>query len=163
MSVVGGSLDAHLDATVRDLLALEPRLGPVLLVVACGRNAGLYERLRHAPGSSPCPGADDLPDLIRVVDCVVQNSGGFTTLRRSAPAPPGVVPVPVRAWGDQRVGARPLGMAAWPRTPEELEALGAALARGPGVCAARWTGRPELVDVLAGWADHRPEPLEAVG
>lgn len=164
--VVGGSLGiGELETTAREVLALSERLGPVLPVVACGQNTALFERLRRTPDVVALPWRDDLPDLIRAVDCVVQNSGGFTTLETLRAGTPLISYRCLPGHGEANAAAlERSGLASWPRTAEQLRGtLAATLVAGSLGATVGWQGRPELVDVLVGDGGRAGGALEAVG
>lgn len=53
-------------------------------VVVCGRNDALCDRLRHKGFPHVFGWVDDMPQLMRACDVVVQNAGGLTTLEALA-------------------------------------------------------------------------------
>lgn len=62
--------------TVHDLLAT----GLVTPVVVCGANHALRRRVRAVSGAIALGWVDDMADLMRACDVVVQNAGGLTSL-----------------------------------------------------------------------------------
>ncbi|MFI5612117.1 glycosyltransferase [Amycolatopsis sp. NPDC051903] len=127
--VVSGSWGVgEVERTVADLRAD----GTAEPVVVCGRNDALRQRLAetvpHVFGW-----VDDMADLIRACDVVVQNAGGLTTSEALASG------VPVLTYrclpGHGRANAAVLdeaGTVPWVRSPDELgAALRAALAPVP--------------------------------
>ena len=83
--VTGGSLGiGELERSARDIA----ETGLAVPVVLCGENISLYRRLGSSSSLLRLGWRDDLPDVIRAVDCVVQNSGGFTSLETIAAGTP---------------------------------------------------------------------------
>lgn len=130
--VVGGSLGiGELERTACEVRAS----GLATPVVACGTNEVLRERLANEPGVVSLGWRDDLPALLQVVDCVVQNSGGFTTWEALAAGTPVVSWRPLPGHGVTNADAlRRAGLVAWPRDLRALETwLGLELGPEPDV------------------------------
>ncbi|MFI5625082.1 galactosyldiacylglycerol synthase [Nocardioides sp. NPDC051685] len=145
--VTGGSLGmGQLEATARDLLAHSP-MTPVVL---CGTDARLRRRLGRIPGVVALGWRDDIPDLMRACDHVVQNAGGFTSLEALASGAPVVTYRPLPGHGvANSVNLEAAGLIPWARTPQELSRLLA------GASPADRHNRlpqdaPEVVDLLLG-------------
>jgi processive 1,2-diacylglycerol beta-glucosyltransferase len=126
--VTGGSLGiGELEQTARDIL----RTGTTTPVVACGTNQSLRQRLAEIPGVVALGWRDDLPDVIAVCDCVVQNAGGFTSLEALAAGTPVVTYRPIPGHGvTNAANLERAGLATWARTEDDLrrvlvEVLGA--------------------------------------
>lgn len=145
--VTGGSLGmGQLEATARDLLA-HSRMTPVVL---CGTDARLRRRLGRIPGVVALGWRDDIPELMRACDHVVQNAGGFTSLEALASGTPVVTYRPLPGHGvANSVNLEAAGLIPWARTPQELSVLLA------GASPAERHSRlpqdaPEVVDLLLG-------------
>jgi UDP-N-acetylglucosamine:LPS N-acetylglucosamine transferase len=125
--VVSGSWGVgQVDRTTADIAAS----GAAVPVVVCGRNEALRARLTAAGHPHVLGWVDDMAELIRACDIVVQNAGGLTAAEARASA------VPVLTYrclpGHGRTNAAALdadGTVPWIRTPRDLpRALAAALA-----------------------------------
>jgi UDP-N-acetylglucosamine:LPS N-acetylglucosamine transferase len=99
-------------------------------VVVCGRNSALLHRLRQAGHPHVFGWIDDMPELIRACDVVVQNAGGLTTSEALAC---GLPVITYRCLpGHGRSNAWVLdqeGMVPWIRRSEDLPAALAAPVR----------------------------------
>jgi processive 1,2-diacylglycerol beta-glucosyltransferase len=146
--VVGGSHGVgDLEATAADVAAS----GLAHPVVLCGHNTRLRQRLEGRLGVVALGWRDDIPDLMRASDCVVQNAGGFTSLEALA------IGVPVLSYrclpGHGTANAVALeraGLVPWARSVAELtRLLGAALSSVATDLPVR-TAAPDLLTVLAG-------------
>ncbi|NYD40911.1 MGDG synthase family glycosyltransferase [Nocardioides panaciterrulae] len=127
--VVGGSLGiGELTESARDIAAT----GLAVPVVVTGRNEALHERLRSVPGIVSLGWRDDLEELIKAADVVVQNSGGFTSLQTLAAGTPLISYRDLPGHGTTNAEAlAAAGAATFVRDPADLApALEAALARG---------------------------------
>ncbi|MGZ4455194.1 MAG: MGDG synthase family glycosyltransferase [Nocardioides sp.] len=116
--VVGGSLGiGELTATAQDVLAT----GLAVPVVVCGHNAGLRQRLEQVPGVVALGWRDDLPGLLRIADCVIQNAGGFTSLEALAAGVPVLTYRCLPGHGQTNAAAlEEAGMVPWAREPGDL-------------------------------------------
>lgn len=158
--VTGGSLGiGELERAARDVAAS----GVMMPVVACGENGALARHLDRA-GITALGWRDDLRDVIDSCHCVVQNAGGFTSLEALASGTPVLTYLPIPGHGVTNAESlEEAGLAAWPRTSDELRtALARALhgARRPLV-----TDAPSVVDVLtaSSWeALAGPAPVPVV-
>lgn len=145
--VAGGSegagdiLAAALD--VRDNSAATP-------VVLCGRNERLRRRIEDIDGVVAVGWIDGLATAIRAADCVIQNSGGFTTLETLALGTPLISYRCLPGHGQSSARAlQTEGLAVWPRTPLALGfAVQIALRKGHTGAPRAWSGRPALLDAL---------------
>ena len=146
--VVGGSEGVgDLARTAREIRDS----GVAVPVVICGRNDRLRSMLAAEPGIVTLGWLDGLSRAIAASDCVVQNSGGFTTLETLALGVPLVSYRCLPGHGEENARAlQSEGMAPWPQTPAALaDAIGRALLRPAATAAAAWPGRPQLLGVLA--------------
>lgn len=96
--------------------------GAAIPVAACGRNSALRDRLLASGHRHVFGWIDDMPQLLRAVDVVVQNAGGLTTSEALATG------LPVLTYrclpGHGRANAAALdriGLVPWIRAREELE------------------------------------------
>lgn len=145
--VTGGSLGiGQLTRAAADITAT----GLARPVVLCGQNHSLYRRLGAMPSVVRLGWRDDLPDVLRAVDCVVQNSGGFTSLETLAAGTPALsyrcLP------GHGRTNAAALdqaGLIPWVRHKSQLRG-GLALALATGRVAGRTHAAsvPDVIDVV---------------
>jgi len=116
--VVSGSWGVgQVDRTTADIAAS----GEAVPVVVCGRNEALRARLSAAGHPYVLGWVDNMAELIRACDVVVQNAGGLTAAEARASA------VPVLTYrclpGHGRTNAAALdadGTVPWVRTPHEL-------------------------------------------
>jgi UDP-N-acetylglucosamine:LPS N-acetylglucosamine transferase len=149
--VTGGSLGiGELEESAHDITAT----GLATLVVLCGENHTLRARLEALPGVVALGWRDDVPDLLAVVDCVVQNAGGFTSLEALAA---GVPTLSYRCLpGHGLTNARALddaGWVPWVQSRDELaDLLSRVLSRRGGSLEDGWLHhtRADVVDVLEG-------------
>jgi UDP-N-acetylglucosamine:LPS N-acetylglucosamine transferase len=144
--VTGGSLGiGSLDASVADLLAVEGWT-PVVL---CGGNETLRHRLSRWPGVVALGWRDDVPAIMRAVDCVVDNAGGFTSLEALASGTPVISYRPLAGHGRANAEAMELaGLAPYVRRPEDLPAALAAMEHAPRVDRLP-SGGPTVVEAAA--------------
>jgi UDP-N-acetylglucosamine:LPS N-acetylglucosamine transferase len=150
--IVGGSLGiGSLMATARDVLAT----GLAHPIVLCGANDALRRRTTKIPGVIGLGWRDDLPAILRSVDVVVQNSGGFTSLEAMAVRAPLVSYRVLPGHGAQNAAAlENLGAAPWARSSSDLRTmLGLALlpAYSPPPLP---TSGVDLLDVLFPQVSH---------
>jgi processive 1,2-diacylglycerol beta-glucosyltransferase len=136
--VVAGSWGVgDIERTVTDIVTT----GLATPVVACGRNEALRARLVAAGHPHVLVWVDDMPELIRASDLVVQNAGGLIAAEALASAVP----------GHGRTNAAALdaeGLVPWIRSRDALaRGLECAAAAGPAVWAD--PGRAELDAVFA--------------
>jgi UDP-N-acetylglucosamine:LPS N-acetylglucosamine transferase len=144
--VTGGALGiGQLEAAAHDVEAT----GLARPVVLCGRNAALRHRLDGVAGVTALGWRDDLPAVLRAVDVVVQNAGGFTSQQAIAAGTPLLSYRCLPGHGETNAAAlEQAGMALWVRHPA---GLGPALDRA--LSAPRTAGRSavpalDLVDLL---------------
>ncbi|MCB0906634.1 MAG: galactosyldiacylglycerol synthase [Nocardioidaceae bacterium] len=149
--VTGGSLGiGELAATARDIAAT----GRAVAVVLCGRNERLRRSLHGEPGIVALSWVDDIPDLLRCVDAVVQNAGGFTSLQTLAAGVPMASYRCIAGHGESNAAALDrAGLVRWLHCAEDLDHwLTTALERGADVAVP--TSRlpsldaPTIADVL---------------
>lgn len=116
--VTGGSLGiGELARSARDIA----ETGLALPVVLCGENTSLYRKLRSSPHVVRLGWRDDLPDVLRAVDCVVQNSGGFTSLQTIAAGTPALSYRCLPGHGNTNAQAlHEAGLIPWARTRTDL-------------------------------------------
>jgi processive 1,2-diacylglycerol beta-glucosyltransferase len=126
-------------------------------VVLCGHNDRLRRKLEREPGVVAVGWLNGLTEAIRASECVIQNSGGFTTLEAFALGTPVISYACLPGHGQQSAEAlRVEGLAPWPKTKDELKTcLTEAVAHGHGAVARRWSQRPTLLDVL-----NKPGPKQ---
>ncbi|GAB3775167.1 UDP-N-acetylglucosamine:LPS N-acetylglucosamine transferase [Nocardioides ginsengisegetis] len=144
--VVGGSLGiGELTAAALDVLAT----GLAVPVVLCGHNAVLQRRLELVTGVVALGWRDDLPTLLRAVDLVIQNAGGFTSLEALDAGVPVLTYRCLPGHGMTNAAAlEEAGLVPWVRSPEELSpALVEAFAQPQAPLPA--PTRPTLVHALA--------------
>jgi processive 1,2-diacylglycerol beta-glucosyltransferase len=155
--IVSGSWGVgEVEQTVRDVA----ESGAVVPVVVCGKNQQLHDQLAGAGFEHVFGWVEDMPELIRACDLVVQNAGGLTTSEALAS---GVPVVTYRCLpGHGRANARVLdeaGLAPWVRRPSDLASTLAGMAAGN-------TGRvdyegPDPAQLVAALADE-PQVVRAV-
>ncbi|MFT4264123.1 MAG: galactosyldiacylglycerol synthase [Nocardioides sp.] len=118
-------------------------------VVLCGRNERLRRVVEREPGVLALGWLDGLTDTIRGADCLLQNSGGFTTLEALALGTPLISYRPLPGHGEASAQALAKeGLAPWPQTASEL---GAAIDQASLRSASpprRWERRASLLDSL---------------
>jgi UDP-N-acetylglucosamine:LPS N-acetylglucosamine transferase len=127
--VTGGSLGiGSLDDSVADVLAVEGWT-PVVL---CGSNEVLRDRLSRWPGVVALGWRDDVPSIMRTVDCVVDNAGGFTSLEALASGTPLISYRPLAGHGRANALAmEEAGLAPYVRSREDLPAALEMMAHAP--------------------------------
>ena len=144
--IVGGSMGiGELTAAALDVLAT----GLAVPVVVCGHNAALRRRLELVGGVVALGWRDDLPALLRIVDCVIQNAGGFTSLEALDAGVPVITYRCLPGHGMTNAAAlEEAGLVPWAQAPSDLGgALATAFAR-PRTALPGAT-RPTLVRALA--------------
>jgi diacylglycerol O-acyltransferase / wax synthase len=143
----------QVDRTVTALLDAEPT---VQVIVACGRNERLRERLAsrsRLSGRLRVLGwTDDMPAVMTAADVVVTNGGGGTALEAIATGRPVIMsdPVPGHGWANAELMAA-AGLALLAPGPVELTAIARWLADDPAAVATRARA------ALARAAEHRLE------
>jgi UDP-N-acetylglucosamine:LPS N-acetylglucosamine transferase len=117
--------------------------------VLCGHNAALRHRLDGVAGVTALGWRDDLPAVLRAVDVVVQNAGGFTSQQAIAAGVPQLSYRCLPGHGETNAAAlEQAGLAPWVREPGELRAaLGRALSR-PRTASRSVVPAHDLVDLL---------------
>ena len=145
--VTGGALGiGQLERAARDVAAT----GLAHPVVLCGRNAALRHRLDGVAGVTSLGWRDDLPAVLRAMDVVVQNAGGFTSQQAIAAGVPLLSYRCLPGHGETNAAAlEQAGLASWVRDPAAA-AGGASTGRspGPGRRAGAPCRRSDLVDLL---------------
>ena len=132
-----------IERTVTDIVTT----GLATPVVVCGRNEALRARLVAAGHPHVLGWVDDMPELIRASDLVVQNAGGLIAAEALASA------VPVVTYrclpGHGRTNAAALdaeGLVPWIRSRDALaQGLECAAAAGPAVRADPGRAEPDAV------------------
>lgn len=133
-------------AAARDIRAT----GAATPVVLCGRNAKLQRQLDSEPGIVALGWVEGLTDVLRGSDCLIQNSGGFTTLEALT------LGVPLISYrcipGHGAASAEALlheGLAPWPQSVAEL--ADALTQRSFNAAVVdQWEARPSLLEALPG-------------
>ena len=145
--VTGGSLGiGDLEGTCRDILETET-MTPVVL---CGTDERVRRRLGRIAGVVALGWRDDVPALLGAADCVVQNSGGFTSLQALASGAPVITYRPLAGHG--RANARNLeaaGLVPWARDTDDLTLLLTAALRAPRVDRLP-SDAPDVATLLVG-------------
>jgi UDP-N-acetylglucosamine:LPS N-acetylglucosamine transferase len=116
--VVAGSWGVgDIDATVHDLIGVSAAIP----VVVCGHNRALRERLAATGKVIALGWVDDMPSLLHAADVVVSNAGGLTAMEALASDVPVLSYRCLPGHGVANAAAlERLGLAAWPRTVDEL-------------------------------------------
>ncbi|WP_158624206.1 glycosyltransferase [Micromonospora sp. HM5-17] len=141
--------------------------GVAVPVVVCGRNTGLYRRLRRRGINHVFGWVDDMPELLRAADVLVENAGGLTALEAMASGVPVATYRPIPGHG--RANAATMaqaGVATWVRRRADLAPAllrlvdGAAGQRQRETGLALFTMDPAQVvaDVTRGIAAPPPVP-----
>lgn len=144
--VTGGALGiGQLERAAREVAAT----GLAHPVVLCGRNAALRLRLDGVAGVTGLGWRDDLPAVLRAVDVVVQNAGGFTSQQAIAAGVPLLSYRCLPGHGETNAAAlEQAGLAHWVRDPAGLRAaLDRALTR-PRPTSRSAVPASDLVDLL---------------
>jgi len=106
--------------------------GVAVPVVICGRNTALYRRLRRRGVDHVFGWVDDMPELLRAADVLVENAGGLTALEAMASGVPVATYRPIPGHG--RANAATMsraGVATWIRRRADLAPTLLRLAEGP--------------------------------
>ncbi|WP_448576353.1 MGDG synthase family glycosyltransferase [Thermomicrobium sp.] len=121
----------HVELIVRDVVDCGVRV-----IVVCGKNQELAERLRREYAGCPSVQVwgwtDQLPELMTAADCLIQNAGGLTCLEAIACGLPVLMYRPIAGHGVFNAAAMErAGAARWIRSVEELRMVlrGAAAGR----------------------------------
>lgn len=106
--------------------------GVAVPVIVCGGNTLLLERLRTLGLGHPLGWVDDMPDLLKAVDVLVENAGGLTSLEAMASGLPVATYRPIPGHGRTNAAALDrAGVSAWIRGRDELAGTLSELVRGP--------------------------------
>lgn len=154
--VVAGSWGVgEIEATAEDVMGT----GLALPVVACGRNDSLRHRIERAGTGLALGWVDDMPDLLRASDVVVQNAGGLTSLESLATAVPMLTYRPIPGHGLANAAAlEHAGLAPWVRDRSELAtALRTAMQDGSRSPAWHAADPAALVEAIATGGAATPE------
>ncbi|MEQ4304596.1 glycosyltransferase [Plantactinospora sp. B6F1] len=97
------------------------RTGAAVPVVVCGRNEALFRRLERRRTGYVFGWVDDMPELLRAADVLVENAGGLTALEAMACGLPVATyrPIPGHGRANAATMAR-AGVATWVRRAAEL-------------------------------------------
>lgn len=97
------------------------RSGAATPVVVCGRNEALRRRLRRRGVRYAYGWVDEMPELLRAADVLVENAGGLTALEAMASGLPILTyrPIPGHGRANAATMAR-AGVATWVRRPRRL-------------------------------------------
>lgn len=159
--VVAGSWGVgQIEETAADVMAT----GLALPVVACGRNDALRHRIERAGTGLALGWVDDMPDLLRASDVVVQNAGGLTSLESLATAVPMITYRPIPGHGLANAAAlQDAGLAPWVRDRRELAAaLRLAMSNGSRSLAWQAADPAALVEAIARGTAATPEIAAAI-
>ncbi len=106
--------------------------GAAVPVIVCGRNAPLRERLTQAGLGVPLGWVEDMPELMRAVDVLVENAGGLTSLEAMACGLPVASYRPIPGHGRTNAAALDsAGVSTWIRAASELRPTLTELLEGP--------------------------------
>jgi processive 1,2-diacylglycerol beta-glucosyltransferase len=161
--VTGGSLGiGELEQSAHDIAAT----ALATPVVLCGENDALRARLEAVPGVVALGWRDDVPALMAVVDCVVQNAGGFTSLEALAAGVPALSYRCLPGHGLTNAQAlHDAGWVPWAQTRDDLaDLLSGVLAGRARTLDTAWLHRTcaDVVDVLEDLVDaDQPVPVPA--
>ncbi len=153
--VVAGSWGVgEVEQTAREIAAS----GVAVPVTVCGRNEALREKLQAAGVGVALGWVDEMPELLRISDVVVQNAGGLTSLEAMASGIPVVSYRCLPGHGVTNAAALDeAGLAVWIRDEQRLgSALADALA-GPPVAITHPAPCPD--DLIAALAGGAPAPV----
>ncbi|WP_433191021.1 MGDG synthase family glycosyltransferase [Actinoallomurus sp. CA-150999] len=135
--------------SVREAAAEIRDSGIAVPVVVCGYNLALADRLRKDGIEHTYGWVDDMPDLMRACDILVQNAGGLTSLEAFASGLPVASYRCIPGHGHTNAAAlEEAGLAAWIRRPDQLKPVLAELLEGS-------LGRRQRAEALA---LYRPGP-----
>ncbi|MGX7673437.1 glycosyltransferase [Plantactinospora sp. DSM 117369] len=97
------------------------RTGAAVPVVVCGRNEALFRRLERRRTGYVFGWVDDMPELLRAADVLVENAGGLTALEAMACGLPVATyrPIPGHGRANAATMAR-AGVATWVRRAADL-------------------------------------------
>jgi processive 1,2-diacylglycerol beta-glucosyltransferase len=127
--VVGGSWGVGAIEETARALAEDP---DTIIVVLCGRNEALLERLGRLERCVPVGWTDRVVDYLAASDVVIQNAGGLSALEAMAARRPVISYRPIPGHGIENVRAMAsVGATVWCRDAEELRRTVRALARHP--------------------------------
>jgi UDP-N-acetylglucosamine:LPS N-acetylglucosamine transferase len=97
------------------------RTGVAVPVVVCGRNTALYHRLTRKRIGHVFGWVDDMPELLRAADVLVENAGGLTALEAMACGLPVATYRPIPGHGRANAGTMTrAGVATWVRRSADL-------------------------------------------
>ena len=118
VAMTGGSMGMGLmDRAAEEIAAT----GIAVPVVLCGRNKGLYKRLRNKSSVIAREWVSDIPMLLSAVDGVVQNAGGFACLEALAAGKPTVTYRCISGHGETNAAALDkAGIVPWIRNAADL-------------------------------------------
>lgn len=119
--------------------------GVAVPVVLCGRNQSLRRRLLRA-GVLALGWVDDVAALLSVIDVVIQNAGGFTSLESLASGVPVITYLCIPGHGEANAAALDAaGLVPWVRCAGDLRAaLLRAISLEPRTTATRSTLAPDV-------------------
>ncbi|HEX6447677.1 MAG TPA: hypothetical protein VF053_21450 [Streptosporangiales bacterium] len=159
--VVAGSWGVgEVEQTAADVMST----GLALPVVACGRNDALRQRIHRAGTGLALGWVDDMPDLLRASDVVVQNAGGLTSLESLATAVPMITYRPIPGHGLANAAAlQDAGLAPWVRDRADLAAaLRHAMSAGSRSLTWPAADPAALVEAIALGRATTPETVAAI-
>jgi UDP-N-acetylglucosamine:LPS N-acetylglucosamine transferase len=117
-------------------------------VVACGSNERLRMHLEAVVGVVALGWRDDMPALVGSAACVVQNSGGMTSLESLSAGTPTLTYRPIPGHGITNARALDAaGLVPWLGSPAELEAALARVLVSPEALTLPM-GAPSVLQVL---------------
>lgn len=118
-------------------------------LVLCGRNDELRRRWAGEPRVVALGWRDDVPALMATADVLVHNAGGLSFTEALVAGLPALTYLPIPGHG--RANAAVLeraGIAAWPRTPDELAAAVERLHREPVPIVPQWAAGADAAAVV---------------
>lgn len=124
--------------------------GAAVPVVLCGHNERLRRKLDRESGVAAVGWLEGLTEAIRGADCLIQNSGGFTTLEALALGTPLISYRPLPGHGEASADAlRREGLAPWPQTVSELsDSINDAVTGRAAPTTRQWARRASLLEAL---------------